>query len=137
MLVVDAHKQPLIRPPYQGNYGGLAWDTRVQSYDATFGLSPVPDITLTRYGITRTYNGFPFVPNFKDNFTYWSNKAPSASVITPEYGLVFRIIGQAEDQSAIHIGFGNKNKLDQDAYVTALSDYFLYFERLFLPALVK
>jgi immune inhibitor A len=108
MLVVDAHKRPLIRPPYQGNYGGLEWDTRVQSYDAAFGLDRVPDITLTRYGLTRTYEGLNAVPNFDDNFSYWTPKAPSASVQTPTYGLLFRVLGQAEDGSAALLGLGKR-----------------------------
>ncbi len=108
LLVVDAHKRPLIRPPRQGYYGGLEWDTRVQSYDATFGLERAPDITLTRYGLTRTYQGLNAVPNFDDSFSYWNPKAPSASVQTPTYGLLFRVLGQAVDGSATLIGIGRK-----------------------------
>jgi immune inhibitor A len=137
LLVVDAHPQPLIRPPYKANYGGLEWDTRVQSYDATFSLERAPDITLTRYSNTRTYQGLQAVPNFYDAFTYWSPKAPNASVQTPQYGLLFRIMGQAEDHSAISIGFGNRNQLDETTYVTALSDYFNIFRKMFLPQAVK
>lgn len=133
LLVVDAHPQPLIRPPYKENYGGLEWDTRVQSYDSTFGLDPAPDITLTRYEVTRTYQGKPAVPNFYDAFNYWSPKAPSASVIVPKYGLLFRILGQAEDQSAIAIGFGNRQTIDEEAYVTPTADFFMIFRDLFLP----
>ncbi len=108
LLVVDAHKRPLIRPPYQQNYGGLEWDTRVQSYDAVFGVDRMPDITLTRYGLTRTYQGLNAVPNFDDSQSYWSMKAPSASVQTPTYGFVFKVIGRAEDGSAALIGLGMK-----------------------------
>lgn len=135
MLLVDAHKRPLIRPPYAGNYGGLEWDTRVQSFDAAFGLDDIPDITLTRYGVTQTYYGTSPVPNFKDNFTYWSAKAPSASVITPEYGLLFRVLGQAEDKSAILIGLGNKKTLEEE-YLSYSLDFFMLFEKLaFMPFL--
>lgn len=137
LLIVDAHDRPLIQPAPTAGQGGNPWSTRIQSYDVAFGLDPVHDITLARYDVVRTYNGLNAVPNFKDNFTYWNTRTPAASVITPEYGLVFRIIGQAEDQSAIHIGFGNKNKLDQESYVSALSDYFWLFERMYLPLLAQ
>jgi immune inhibitor A len=137
MLVVDAHKRPLIRPPYKENYGGLAWDARVQSYDATFGLDPAADIELTRYTNTQTYYALPPMPNFNDAHSYWSEKALTSSVITPNYGLVFRILGQADDKSAISIAFGNLNALDEELYMSTLSDYFSIFEKLFMPAIMR
>ena len=143
LLVVDAHDRPLNRPPNNlkddetTNYAGLVWDTRVQSYDAAFGLDQVNDITLTRYENTRTYKGLPAVPNFKDNHEYWNQRTPSASVITPEYGLLFRILGQADDKSAIEIAFGNRNALDQEEYLSVTADFFYYFEKLFIPLLDK
>jgi len=137
MLIVDAHKRPLIRPPYKANYGGLPWDTRVQSFDAAFGLDRLPDLTLTRYDNTQTYQGISAVPNFKDNFTYWNAKAPAASVITPKYGLLFRILGQAEDKSAILLGLGNKNTLEEE-YLSFTSDFFMLFEtQTYLPVLAR
>ncbi|MCI0519923.1 MAG: immune inhibitor A [Chloroflexi bacterium] len=136
LLIVDAHDRPLIRPPYQQNYAGLEWDTRVQSYDAPFSMDKALDIFLTRYGITRKYQGTAAVPNFKDNHIYWNQRTPSASVITPEYGMLFRILGQADDNSAILIGLGNRYTLEEE-YTSYLSDFFLIFERLFLPFTVK
>ena len=58
-------------------------------------------------------------------------------MITPQYGLVFRILSQAEDHSAIAIGFGNRHTLDEETYVTALADYFNIFRKVFLPQAVK
>jgi len=92
---------------------------------------------LTRYGNTRTYQGLNAVPNFNDYQTYWSEKAPSASVITPKNGLLFRILGQAEDKSRISIGFGNRQNLEEETYLTAAADYFMIFEDIFLPLLSK
>lgn len=108
LLVVDAHDQPLIRPPRRGWYAGLEWDTRVQSYDATFSLERAPDITIGRYNFVKTYQGLQAEPRFNDSFSYWNPKAPSASVITPKYGLIFKVVGQAEDGSAALLGFGRK-----------------------------
>ena len=87
LLIVDAHDRPLIQPAPSCSYGGVPWNTRVQSYDVAFGLDRAPDISLARYDKLKTYNGLNPVPNFKDNFTYWNPKTPSASVITPEYWL--------------------------------------------------
>ena len=107
LLVVDAHKQPMLRPPLQ-KYGSLPWSTRIQSYDAAFGLDKVVDATLSYWGIIRNYPGGNAVPNFDDSLSYWSSKAPSASVQTMTYGFQFRVVGQAEDGSAVLIGLGAK-----------------------------
>ncbi len=107
LLVVDAHDQVLQRPPYP-YYGSLPWNTRVQSYDAAFGLNPEPAITLGYWGLSRTYAGLNALPNFDDSQLYWSSKAPDASVKTPTYGLIFRVAGQASDGSAAVIGLGKK-----------------------------
>lgn len=132
LLVVDSHDRPLISPPYPGNYGGQALPTARQSYDAAFGLDRVPDVTWTRYGITWTYEGTSAVPNFKDNHIYWNQRAPSASVINPTNGLLFRILGQAEDKSAVLMAFGNRNTLEE-TYLSIASDLFLFYNKYFMP----
>jgi hypothetical protein len=48
------------------------------------------------------------VPNFDDGKLYWDPKAPANSVITPTYGFIFRVLGQAQDGSAALIGLGIK-----------------------------
>ncbi|HEU5336455.1 MAG TPA: immune inhibitor A domain-containing protein [Terriglobales bacterium] len=107
LLVVDAHKQPLLRPPLPAT-GSLPWNSRVQSYDAAFNLLSAPTLDLTYWGIERIDPGLNAVPNFNDSLSYWSSTAPAASVRTPTYGLVFRVLGQADDGSAVLIGLGTK-----------------------------
>ena len=53
------------------------------------------------------------------------------------HGLVFRILTQAEDQSAIQIGFGNRNQLDEELYASFLSDYFNIFRTVYLSQALK
>ncbi len=107
LLVVDAHKQAMLRPPLPGG-GSWPWFSQVQSYDATFGLSRAPDALLGYWGIVRNYAGLNAIPNFDDSLSYWSSTAPAASVKTPTYGLLFRVLGQATDGSATIVGLGLK-----------------------------
>lgn len=107
LLVVDAHEQAMLRPPVAGG-GSLPWNSQVQSYDATFGLDPAVSAALGYWGVSRTYAGLNAQPSFDDSHSYWSQAAPAASVKTPTYGLVFRVLGQATDGSAALIGLGTK-----------------------------
>src|SRR5207248_11689779 len=107
LLVVDAHKQPLMRPPLPG-LGRRPWTRRVQSYDAAFSLVPAPTLDLMYWGIERIDPGLNAVPNFDDSLSYWSSAAPAASVKTPTYGVLFRVLGQAPDGSAALVGLGVK-----------------------------
>ena len=99
LLVVDAHKQIILRPPLPQN-GSLPWSSRVQTYDAAFNLVRAPDVMLGYWGMARTYAGLNALPNFDDSQSYWESKAGDSSVITPAYGLAFRVAGQAADGSA-------------------------------------
>jgi hypothetical protein len=63
---------------------------------------------LSYWGILRKNAGASAVPNFDDSKLYWDAKAPSNSVITPNLGLLFRVLGQATDGSAAVIGLGLK-----------------------------
>ena len=108
LLVVDAHKQPLMRPPLASATGATPWTTRVQSYDAAFSLLSAPTMTIGYYGTMKVDPGLNAVPNFNDAQKYWLDAIPNASVITPRYGLLFRVLGQADDGSAALIGLGLK-----------------------------
>jgi immune inhibitor A len=111
LLVVDARSQAMMRAPYLNpKLGGgvLPWNSRVQTYDSTFSLDKAYDATLGYWGVTRTYNGLNAVPTFDDGKSYWDPRAPANSVITPTYGLMFRVLGEATDGSAATIGLGLK-----------------------------
>ncbi|MCL4562544.1 MAG: immune inhibitor A [Chloroflexi bacterium] len=107
LLVVDSHDTPMLRPPYP-HYGALPWSSRVQTYDATFSFNRPATITLHYWDGVRTYRSSNAVPNFNDAFSYWNQKVSNASVKTPSYGLLFRVLGQAADGSAALLGIGLK-----------------------------
>ncbi|UCD63775.1 MAG: immune inhibitor A [Candidatus Zixiibacteriota bacterium] len=106
LLVVDAHDRPLVHRPRPSYWMSAVCIALIQSCDATFSLERAPDITLLEYGVAQTYNGGNAMPGFDDRRTYWNPSIPFASVITPTYGLVFRIMAQAEDGSAVVLGIG-------------------------------
>lgn len=111
LLVVDAHSQAMMRPPFLNvklGYGVLPWNSRVQTYDSTFSLDKAYDATLSYWGVVRKYAGLNAVPNFDDSKSYWDWKAADNSVKTPTYGFIFRVLGQAPDGSAAVIGLGIK-----------------------------
>lgn len=134
MLVVDAHPNAIMRPPYtyfaqthQGGYNViLPWNTRIQSYDATFDTVKAPSMWLSYWNKLRHYVGLNAVPNFNDSMSYWNKKAPAASVITPTYGVLFNITGVAQDSSAAAISVGLKGATN----TTGLSELFEEFEDL-------
>ena len=107
LLVVDSRETARLRPSAPG-IGSIPWSSRVQSYDAVFSLLPAPTITIGYWGVTKNEIGKNAVPNFDDSHSYWTSKVPDASVITPRYGFVFRVLGQADDGSAALVGFGTK-----------------------------
>jgi immune inhibitor A len=107
LLVVDAHDQAILRPAAPV-YGAYPWNTHVQSSDAAFSLDKTTELTLGYWGRTRTYAEESAMPAFDDSHTYWSTVAPDASTLTPRYGLVFRVLGDAADGSAAVVGFGTK-----------------------------
>lgn len=111
LLVVDAHSQAMMRAPYLNTKlggGVLPWNSRVQTYDSTFSLNKAYDATLSYWGVVKKYAGLSAVPNFDDGKLYWDPKASANSVITPNLGLLFRVVGQSQDGSAAVIGLGLK-----------------------------
>jgi immune inhibitor A len=107
LLVVDAHKQARLRPPYP-TIGIIPWNTHVQSYDAGFSLDRASDLLLSYFGIVQPDQALAAVPNFDDSLSYWNSVAPHASAKTPRYGLSFRVLGEAPDGSAALVGLGAK-----------------------------
>jgi immune inhibitor A len=85
LLPVDAHPQIMI------HQDGWIWGSRVQSYDATFGLEPTDAITLHLYGLPSYHPSLPAVPIFDDNLSYYDPLIPFFSVITPQTGTQIRV----------------------------------------------
>ncbi|HHW13987.1 MAG TPA: protease, partial [Firmicutes bacterium] len=99
LLVVDAHDTP-IRTPIKG----IPWRTRVQVRDATFGRERTLPTTLTRFEKTKTYASLPPLPLFNDTQDYWNPSVPTNSVLTPTYGVNFKVTGISEDGTSVRIG---------------------------------
>lgn len=97
--VVDSKSAPMLEP-----VGGSAWRTRIQIYDAPFSLWRADDITLTRYGKTKTYQGNNAAPEFDDGWSYWSPKAPSSGLKLTPYGVNIRVLGGSADNSVGAVG---------------------------------
>ena len=97
--VVDAHPKPMLETRF-----GYAWRTRIQIYDATFGLNRADDILLSRYGLAKIYQGDNAAPEFDDGWAYWNPKTPHSGLKLPTYGLNLRVLGTAPDNSAALIG---------------------------------
>jgi immune inhibitor A len=86
LLPVDAHPEIMVNPAANRIYG-----SRVQSYDATFGLEPTDALTLHIFGEPSYHPSLPAVPIFDDNLSYWDPLIPFFSVITPQTGTQIRV----------------------------------------------
>lgn len=103
LLLVDSHNAPLM----QAN--GRPFRTRVQVWDAPFGLAATPPLTL--HGSDLVPVEFPSqapVSVFDGLSSYYNDKAPYNSVITPQYGLKLYVKGVSSDGSAARIGIDYK-----------------------------
>jgi len=85
LLPVDAHPDALLCAD-----GGI-WRNRVQTFDATFTLTPTDELTLHCRGDESTLPSLPAVSVFDDNFSYYDPANPMGSVITPVTGTQIRI----------------------------------------------
>lgn len=89
ILPIDAHPKPLLQP------SGTPWRTRVQVFDATFGLERTDPITLTSGGVEKTYPALPAVPTFDDRRQYWYPSKPDSGVKVPNTGTTITVKGQS------------------------------------------
>jgi immune inhibitor A len=115
-IPIDAHPEPLRRR--QLSMGGAlwnfsAWTSRVQSYDATFGLEATDSLRIPFRGTLpgaindpsclpsgvnsvcefwTEYPSLPGNPEFNDQNSYWSTETPAAGIIVPKTGTTVRVI---------------------------------------------
>jgi immune inhibitor A len=85
ILPIDSHPTPLLRED------GVAWSSRYQSYDSTFGLQPTDKLKLRRLGIPYGYPSQPGVAVFDDRLQYWRSETPFAGVKNPNTGTQIRV----------------------------------------------
>ena len=85
LLPIDAHPDVLYRKD------GYAWRNRVQTYDATFGLSPTDALTLHTYGEPNKIASLPASPVFNDTVSHYRPENPTGSVNHPNTGTQIRV----------------------------------------------
>ncbi len=97
--VVDSHPEAIV-----GTLNGkpsVAQSTRFQIADAAFSYDRTPAwyVNSPTRGIF-DYKGLPGVTKFDDSKSYMNALIPDAGRKVPKYGLSFRVIGEAKDNSA-------------------------------------
>ncbi|ESU32028.1 hypothetical protein G3A_12900 [Bacillus sp. 17376] len=97
--VVDSHPEAIV-----GTLNGqdsVKSSTRYQISDAAFSLDKAPAWTVDSpsRGVF-DYEGLPGVTTFDDSNKYINELIPDAGKKLPNYGLKFRVIGEAKDNSA-------------------------------------
>lgn len=103
-LPIDAHPAPLTWSD------GSVGRSRIQMYDATFGLQATDAISLQREvadGTTQTLTGGPLaaVPTFDDRLDYYDEALPGTSVETANVGVVATVT--AQDASTLTVNVTN------------------------------
>ena len=73
---------------------GVPMRTRIQVFDATFGLERTDQITLNRGGVPTTIGSKPAVPVFDDTKPYWYESKPDAGVKVPNTGTRIQVLSQ-------------------------------------------
>ncbi len=88
-LYIDAHPKPFA----QTSTGEL-WRSRVQVYDAPFGLARTDKVTLHVDGVANTFGGLPGNAVFKDTDKYFYDELPNQGVKLPAVGVTIRVLNQ-------------------------------------------
>ncbi|HSV41730.1 MAG TPA: immune inhibitor A domain-containing protein [Nocardioidaceae bacterium] len=111
VLPVDAHPQ---LDHWPGGY--LMWGG-IQSYDSTFGLWPVPSITLHSNGVPTKLSARAAQPVFDDSLSYWTNcdrhgctgshrgliQPGWLSVQTPQTGTRIEVVGSSQSGTVLQL----------------------------------
>ena len=98
-MIIDAHPQTMY------NLCGTAWRSRIQMYDAPFGLAKADSMTLhcganERASLVR---GQAAQPLFDDTKTYWFADQPNHGVKLPAAGVKIRVLDQNGTSVGIRI----------------------------------
>ncbi len=87
LLPIDAHFEPLYR-----NDGEL-WRNRIQTYDATFTISPTDAIeNIHHLGELSPIPSLPGVSTFDDRILHYSSENPEGSVMHPNTGTLIKVV---------------------------------------------
>lgn len=85
ILPIDAHPHPLQGP------GGEFWRTRIQVYDATFGLQDTDEFVLHKGNKRDHFRSRAGQPYFDDDKRYWFRPKPDSGVKLPDTGTEMRV----------------------------------------------
>jgi immune inhibitor A len=103
VLIVDSHNTPLLQD------SGAPFRTRVQVYDAPFGLKATSPLAIhDTKSVLCNFSAQAGVPVFDDSKSYYNSSAPYNSAITPKYGVKITVKGISPDGSAARIGVDYK-----------------------------
>ncbi|MGF7034898.1 immune inhibitor A [Paenibacillus mucilaginosus] len=97
--VVDSHPEALIFK--KDGADSVAQTTRYQVADAAFSIDKTPAWYINNE--TRgeyDYKSLPGVTEFSDSKSYINTQIPDAGRLVPNFGLKFKVIGEAKDNSA-------------------------------------
>lgn len=97
--VVDSHSDALVFN--KDGQDSVAQTTRYQVADAAFSLDKTPSWYINNP--TRgeyNYKSLQGVEEFSDSNSYMNSLIPDAGRLVPNYGLKFRVVGEAKDNSA-------------------------------------
>jgi immune inhibitor A len=96
-LYIDAHPETLY------NIEGLPWRTRVQIYDAPFGLTKADSFTLHINGKPSYIRGQDAAPLFNDKKNYYDPELPNHGVKLPAVGVKIKV--QSQNGTSMKIKF--------------------------------
>ncbi len=85
-MYVDAHPVPLYK------LDGLPWRSRIQVYDAPFGLKKADTFDLHHNSRLEHIHGQNAVPLFDDTGKYWYSELPNHGVKLPAVGVKIRVL---------------------------------------------
>ena len=88
ILPIDAHPRPFKAP--NGSY----WRTRVQVYDATFGLERTDPFTIYQNSVPQRIPSRAAVPTFDDSKKYWYEQKPDAGVKVVDTGTEITVLAK-------------------------------------------
>jgi immune inhibitor A len=94
-LVVDAHPRPVYK------LDGLPWRSRIQMYDAPFGLAQADSMTLHFNGQPSYIRGQEGQPTFNDTKKYFFPELPNHGVKLPAVGVKIQVV--AEEGTSVKV----------------------------------
>lgn len=97
-MYIDAHPAPF-KQTSTGDY----WRSRVQVYDAPFGLARTDTVTLHVDGVPNTFGGLPGVATFRDTDKYFYDELPNHGVKLPGTGVQIQVLKQNGTQATVKV----------------------------------